>query len=222
MAGKVFRLWRVHARMDLLFLSRGMRTALAWYVAGILLAASTAVWAFLLAERFDGIGPWSRDQVVFLLALALLSRGVVDVLFNMNLAFPSRRIGRGQLDHLLLMPQPLWQSLASDGFTPFSGSGQALVAVAVLVYAVRIIGLPVDAAWLALLLLHVASAVAIILSFAYLWGSLAFVAPRGAEEINSSSYRLLDQLKPFPLDGVGPILLGGLLSFVPAGFLAWL
>lgn len=219
---KLLRLWGAHARMDVLYLSRSLRTGLAWYAADTLLALSGAVWAFLLAERFDGIGPWTRGQIVFLLALALLSRGVVDLVFNMNLAYPSRRIGRGQLDHLLLMPQPLWQSLASDGFTPASGSGQFLVSAGVLVYSVRALELRVDAAWLALLVLHVAAGACILLSFAYLWGSLAFVAPRGAEEINSSTMRLLEQLKPFPLDGVGPLLLGGLLSAVPAGFLAWL
>jgi len=208
--------------MDVLFLSRSLRTGVAWYFADVLLALSTAVWAFLLAARFDGIGPWSRHQIVFLLGLALLVRGLVDLVFNMNIGFPSRRIGRGQLDHLLLMPQPLWQSLASDGFTPVSGSGQFLVSVGVVVWATRALALPVDATWLALLLLHVLAGAAILLAFAYLWGSLAFVAPRGAEEINSSSNRLLEQLKPFPLDGVGALLCGGLLSVVPAGFLAWL
>jgi len=219
---KLLRLWGAHARMDVLFLARSMRTALAWYLADMLLAVSTAVWAFLLAARFDGIGAWSRDQVVFLLGLAMLARAVVDLVFNMNVGYPSRRIGRGQLDHLLLMPQPLWQSLASDGFAPVSGSGQLIVSVGVLVYAARALALPVDAAWLGLLVVHVLAGASILLSFAYLWGSLAFVAPRGAEEINSSSMRLLEQLKPFPLDGVGALLAGGLLSVVPAGFLAWL
>jgi ABC-2 type transport system permease protein len=208
--------------MDLLFLSRSLRTGIAWYFADLLLGLSGAVWAFLLAERFDGIGPWSRAQVVFLLGLALLARSVVDLAFGMNVSFPSRRIGRGQLDHMLLMPQPLWQTIASDGFTPFSGSGQFLAGAAVLGWAAHALALPIDAAWLALLVLHVASAAAIMLSFAYLWGSLAFVAPRGAEEINSNTMRMLEQLKPFPLDGVGALLTGGLLTFVPAGFLAWL
>jgi ABC-2 type transport system permease protein len=187
-----------------------------------LLGLSGAVWAFLLAERFDGIGAWSKHQVVFLLGLALFVRGVIDVAFSMNVSFPSRRIGRGQLDHMLLMPQPLWVTIASDGFTPFSGSGNFLAGAGVLIYASSTLGLEVDAAWLALLALHVASAAAIVLSFAYLWGSLAFIAPRGAEEINSETMRLLEQLKPFPLDGVGAVLVTGLLSAVPAGFLAWL
>jgi ABC-2 type transport system permease protein len=208
--------------MDLLFLSRSVRTGVAWYFADLLLGLSGAVWAFLLAERFDGIGPWSRSQIAFLLGFALLVRGVVDVGFNMNVSYPSRRIGRGQLDHMLLMPQPLWQTIASDGFTPFSGSGQIFAGAAVLAYAIHALALPVDAAWLALAGVHVASGAAIVLAFAYIWGSLAFIAPRGAEEINSSSMRLLEQLKPFPLDGVGALLGAGLLSFIPAGFLAWL
>jgi ABC-2 type transport system permease protein len=208
--------------MDLLFLARGLRTGVAWYFADLLLGLSGAIWAFLLAERFGGIGAWTKPQIVFLLGLALLVRGVIDVTFSMNVSFPSRRIGRGQLDHMLLMPQPLWMTIAFDGFTPFSGSGQIFAGAGVLIWATRALGLDVGPGWLALLALHVASAAAIILSFAYLWGSLAFFAPRGAEEINSETMRLLEQLKPFPLDGVGGVLAASLLSVVPAGFLAWL
>jgi len=219
---RLLRLWALAARMDLLFLARGLKVGVSWYFADLLLGLSGAVWAFLLAERFGGIGEWTKPQVVFLLGLALLVRGVNDAVFGMNVSFPSRRIGRGQLDHMMLMPQPLWMTIAFDGFTPFSGSGQILAGAGVLVWATLELGLDVTPGWLALLALHVASAVAIILSFAYLWGSLAFVAPRGAEEINSETMRLLEQLKPFPLDGVGGVLAAGLLSVVPAGFLAWL
>ncbi|CAA9361036.1 MAG: hypothetical protein AVDCRST_MAG93-7655, partial [uncultured Chloroflexia bacterium] len=56
----------------------------------------------------------------------------------------------------------------------------------------------------------------------YLWGSLAFWSPRGAEEISSSSLGLINQLKIFPLDGLGGVLVGGLLTFLPTGFIAWL
>jgi ABC-2 type transport system permease protein len=219
---KLLRLWALGARMDLLFLSRSLRTGLAWYVCDLLIGLSGAAWAFLLAERFDGIGPWSRMQVVFLLGLALLVRGVVDTIFNMNVAFPSRRIGRGQLDHMLLMPQPLWLTIASDGFAPVSCSSQVLVGSAVLAWSAHALALPIDLTWLGLVLLHVASASAIVVSFSYLWGSLAFIAPRGAEEVNSNTMRMLEQLKPFPLDGVGAALAGGLVTFVPAGLLAWL
>jgi ABC-2 type transport system permease protein len=61
----------------------------------------------------------------------------------------------------------------------------------------------------------------VVLSFSFLWGSLAFWAPLAAEEISSSSIDLLYQLKSFPLDGLGPLVLSGLLTVLPAGFVAW-
>jgi ABC-2 type transport system permease protein len=59
------------------------------------------------------------------------------------------------------------------------------------------------------------------MAFQFLWGSLAFWAPRAAEEINSSTSRLLRELKPYPLDGLAPVLTGGLLGVLPSGFLGW-
>jgi len=219
---KLLALWALYARMDVLWVGRSVKTSVTWYFGDLLLGLSGVTWSFLLAERFGGIGVWSPPQVVFMLGLALIVRGSVEFGFGWNVAFPSRRIGRGQLDHTLLMPQPIWMTIASDGFCPASGSGQLLAGSAVIAWAVHALALPVDAAWLALLALHVASAAVIILAFAYLWASLAFLAPRAAEEINSSTMRLLEQLKPFPLDGVGSGLGLLLMSVVPAGFLAWL
>jgi ABC-2 type transport system permease protein len=219
---RMVRLWALYARMDLLWVARGLGTSTTWYVGDLLVGLSYVTWSFLLAARFDGIGAWSVEQVVFMLGLALVVRGALELGFGLNVSFPSRRIGRGQLDHMLLMPQPLWMTILSDGFCPASGSGQLIAGSAVIVWAVRALALPVDAIWLALFALHVVSAAAIMLAFAYLWASLAFIAPRGAEEVNSSTMQLLEQLKPFPLDGVGFALTAGLLTVVPAGFLAWL
>ncbi|MGH2899612.1 MAG: ABC-2 family transporter protein, partial [Solirubrobacteraceae bacterium] len=204
-------LWGLYARMDVLWIGRSLKTSVAWYFGDLLLGLSGVTWSFLLAQRFGGIGVWSPHQIVFMLGLALVVRGSVELGFGLNVAFPSRRIGRGQLDHMLLMPQPLWMTIASDGFCPASGSGQLLAGSAVIVWALHALALPVGPAWLALLVLHVVSAAVIMLSFAYLWASLAFLAPRAAEEINSSTMRLLEQLKPFPLDGVGFGLTLGLL-----------
>ena len=59
------------------------------------------------------------------------------------------------------------------------------------------------------------------MGFSYLWSSLAFWAPTAAEEISSSANRLMNQITPFPLDGLRPVALAGLLTVVPAGFIAW-
>ena len=82
-------------------------------------------------------------------------------------------------------------------------------------------GLDPGAGWWALFGLQVLSSATVATAFSFLWGSLAFWAPRAAEEISSSALRLVYQLTPFPLDGSGPLLMGGLLSLLPVGFVAW-
>jgi ABC-2 type transport system permease protein len=210
------------ARMDLLWILHGPRAALSWYVADTIFALSAVTTTFFVAQRFDGIGAWSRSEVLFLLGFALLVRGVIDVGFGFNVGFISRRIGRGQLDHMLLMPQPLWTTILADGFSPASNSGMVIAGSVALAFAIRELDLPITPAWLALLALHVLAAAAVVLAFSYLWATLAFVAPRAAEEINSETMNLVRNLSGFPLDGVGVWLTAGLVSAVPAGFVAWL
>jgi ABC-2 type transport system permease protein len=115
----------------------------------------------------------------------------------------------------------MWLAFLTDGFTPFSGGIGSLPGLALLVLAAGRIGLAPTPAWLATLGLNLAASITIILAFSFVWGSFAFWAPRAAEEINSASFAMIDQLKPFPLDTVGAGLTAGLLTIVPAGFVAW-
>lgn len=221
-AGRLPALWALYARLDLLWLARGPYVALSWLVADVIIATATVASTFLLAARFGGIGAWSRPQVLFMLGFALVVRGLLNTLFGFNVVFPSRRIGRGQLDHMLLMPQPLAVTILADGFSPVSGSAILLGGLGVLSWAIVDLGIALTPGWLALVALYVGCASLVALAFSYLVGSLAFVAPRAAEEINSESWRLLHQLAPFPLDGVGVALTASLLSIAPAGLVAWL
>jgi ABC-2 type transport system permease protein len=218
---RVGRLWRLYAKMDLLYVARGLGPAVTYYLADTFLGISAITATFLLAQRFSGIGLWSTPQIVFLLGYALLVRALVDIFFNWNVAFISRRIGRGQLDHLLLQPQPLWAALLTEGFSPLSGSGMLLPALAILGWSVQRLGLAVTPAWLVLVAVDLLASLTIVLAFNYAWGSLAFWAPRAAEEINSQTWDLVTQLDPFPLDGLGALLLAGLVSVVPVGLIAW-
>lgn len=220
-AMRLMRLWRLYAKMDLLWMLRDMRTVLFWIVSDSVFALGTVSGTFLLAARFGGIGRWDLPRVIFLLGYALVVGGIPSVLFNYNVAFISRRIGRGQLDHTLIQPQPIWMALLTEGFAPFTAAMTLLPGVALLVWATGAAHLAVSAGWVALLLLNLGGSAAIALGFTYLWGTLAFWAPRAAEEINTSTWRLLDQLAPFPFDGIGLGLLGGLLTVVPVGLVAW-
>jgi ABC-2 type transport system permease protein len=112
-------------------------------------------------------------------------------------------------------------SLLTEGFAPFSGAMQVAPALALLGWAMPRVGIVVTPGWLMLLALSVLSSAIILLAYTYVVGSLAFWAPRAAEEINSQSWQLIAGLKQFPLDGAGPLLTGGLLTAVPVGFVAW-
>jgi ABC-2 type transport system permease protein len=207
--------------MDLLYLARGPRVALTYYLSDVIIGIAAGTATFLLAQRFDGIGAWTRPQVLFMLGYALLVRLLIDVFFNYNLAHISRRIGRGQLDHMLIQPQPLWAALITEGFAPVTGSGMALPAAFLLLTAAPELNLHPSLAWCALLVLSLIASVAVVQSFEYAWGSVAFWAPRAAEEINMHTWDLLQKLIPFPLDGLSGFALGSLLTIVPAGLVAW-
>jgi ABC-2 type transport system permease protein len=218
---RLIRLWGLYASMDLLYILRGPQVALFYYFSDFLLGVAAVTATFLLAERFDGIGTWTKPQVLFMLGYALLVRGIIDVFFNYNMAFISRRIGRGQLDHLLIQPQPLWRAMLTEGFAPVTGSGMLLPGVVLLIFSSTQLQLPATAAWYALLGVDLLASVAVVLAFEYAWGSLAFWGPRAAEEINSNTWRLLVQLSPFPLDGISGLALASMLTVVPVGLVAW-
>jgi len=207
--------------MDLLYLFRGPQVALTYYISDLFVGLAAVTATLLLAERFDGIGAWSRPQVLFMLGYALLVRAFIDCFFNYNLAFISRRIGRGQLDHLLIQPQPLWMALATEGFAPITGTGMLVPATFLLISSGRELDLPVSPAWCGLFAAYVLASIVIVLSFEYAWGSVAFWAPRAAEEINMRTWALLSTLAPFPLDGLSGWALASLLTFVPVGLIAW-
>jgi ABC-2 type transport system permease protein len=207
--------------MDLMYIARGPTVALTYYLSDVVIGVSAATATFLLASRFDGIGAWSRPQVLFLLGYALLVRMLVNTFFNYNLAHISRRIGRGQLDHLLIQPQPLWQALVTEGFAPLTGSGMLLPTAILLISAGQQLDMHTSPAWWAVFALDVLASVAIVQAFEYAWGSLAFWAPRAAEEINSHTWDMLQTLLPFPLDGLTGVALTSLLTIVPAGLVAW-
>ncbi len=218
---KLVRRWRVQAYMDLMWMTRDITFCLINVVTDVLLNLSGVAAVFLLAERFDGIGVWSREQIVFMLGYAALVRGFLSVGFSNNTLEISRRIGRGQFDHTLIQPQPIWMVLLTEGFMPFSGSLSLFTGVGITAWAVLQLNLPLTFGWWLGFGCLLFSSCAVVLALSYLWGSLAFWSPVGAEEISSSATRLVFQLKSFPLDGLSPLLMNTLLTVIPVGFVAW-
>ncbi|HEU5315415.1 MAG TPA: ABC-2 family transporter protein [Chloroflexota bacterium] len=220
-AHRLVRRWLFFGRLDALWMIRDLGSFAGYaFSEGLKVLAAIAT-MLLLSERFDGVGPWTQPQVVFLLGFAVTANGMIDDLFGYNVAYISRRIGRGQLDHVLMQPQPMPLTLLTEGFSPAAGLPVLGTGLLLLAWGIGGTAAPASPLWFALLALNLGASCVVILAFAYAVGSLAFWAPRAAEEINSSSWSLITQLRAFPLDGVRPALLGGLLSVVPAGFAAW-
>lgn len=218
---RLLRLWRLYAWLDLAWMMRDLASFAVFLFADSITVLSLVTAMVLLAERFDGLGPWTQPQITFLLGYAVLVRGLLDTFFGYNIAFISRRIGRGQLDHVLVQPQPIWMTLLTEGFSPAAGAPILLPGIVLVVWGSVSLGLPLSFTWIGSFLLNVLASASIVLSFTYVIGSLAFWAPRAAEEINSSSWRLIHQLGNFPLDGLAAVFIGGLLTVVPVGFVAW-
>lgn len=218
---RILRLWRVYAYLDLLFMTKDVRRSATFWLSDLAISVAVVTGAMIIPERFGGIGDWSKYQIGFMLGFGLFVTGILDTFFGYNVRFISRRIGRGQLDHSLLQPHSLLTTLVSEGFVPLSGLCAVLPGLAMIVWSSSRMGIQPSLNWLLLFALQSLSAAVMFMSFQFIWGSTAFWAPRAAEEVSSSTNRMLDQLRQFPLESVGPVALGGLMTILPVGFLAW-
>ena len=57
---RLLRLLALYGRMDLLYFARGPRTVIPWYLSEIVVGLAAVTATFLLAERFDGLGTWTK------------------------------------------------------------------------------------------------------------------------------------------------------------------
>ena len=119
----VFKLLKLYAKMDLNWLLQDCTSFIIVVISEALQNLSGMAGVLLLAIRFGGVGGLSTDEILFMLGFFELADGLAFTLFgNYNVMHISRRIGRGQVDHMLIQPRPLWMQLLTEGFMPFSGS----------------------------------------------------------------------------------------------------
>lgn len=220
MASRLTTLLVANGRMGLEPFLRGGWQALGW-VAGETLINLSAVFAtLLLAGRFAGVGPWTATELYFMLGFLLLARGTASVFSGRNVLMISRKIGRGQLDHLLLQPLPLWKALAAEGFSPFDLLVTLAVGTGTLTWSICELPQTHHVLWFLQLFLNLAGAVCVIVSYQFLWGALAFWSPRGAEEVNTVSASGMG-LAAYPLDGAPRAVVGILTTVVPVAYTGW-
>ncbi len=219
---RIWQLWGIYAKLDLLWFLRDTKYCVSAILADIVSNFSAIAGVFLLAERFGNIGGMTADQILFMLGYASVVDGVILMFFNMNnIAWISRLIGRGQLDHRLIQPVPLWMQFLTEGFIPVSGNSMLLCGLGISGYALQKLGLSVGLGWIGLFAASVIGSVAIILSYSYIAGSLAFYAPVAGEEISTTAIGLFGALKTFPIGGLSLAAKGLLCTIVPVGLAAW-
>ncbi|MFC1526713.1 ABC-2 family transporter protein [Candidatus Latescibacterota bacterium] len=218
----LLRRFYVQAYLDFMFMTRDIRFFCICAISDVVGSLSRVMAVFLLAERFDGIGVWSREQILFMLGYATLVNGLLDMFFGYNILGISRRLGRGQLDHSLVQPQPLWMTLLTEGFTPVIGFFPVAAGVAIVGWVMSgPAGIHADVVWWITFGVELVASCLIVVSFSFLWGTLAFWSPVGAEEISSRVNRMARQLTVFPLDSLSPWLTQVALLALPLGFVVW-
>lgn len=219
---RMLQLWGIYAKLDLLWFLRDTKYCLACIINDITTSIAAILGVFLLAERFGSIGGMSSKQILFMLGYASIVDGVIQMFFSMNnISWISRIIGRGQLDHRLIQPVPLWMQLATEGFIPFSGNSVLLCGLGITIYALHELALTTGPLWIGLFIISICCSVAIILSFTYIFSCLAFYAPVAGEEISTTTHRLFSSLQTFPIGGLSLAARTLLCTAVPVGLAAW-
>jgi ABC-2 type transport system permease protein len=207
--------------MDLAWFLRDTKICLMAVVADFISNIAAVTGIFLLAWRFDGVGGMDKFEVLFMLGYVTAITGIMQAFFNFNISHISRRIGRGQLEHMLIQPLPLAVQLITEGFIPFSGTSNLVSGGLVMALAVRSLGLVIGGGWYLSLLGHLVVTTAIIMALNYLFSSLAFYAPSQAEEISTYVRSTTANLSTYPLSGMALWVQVPLLTVLPAGVLGW-
>jgi ABC-2 type transport system permease protein len=220
MAAETLRLLGAATRLNVARILRTREQAIAYTLTDFIWHSGATLAPVLVVARFGHVGAWPLAAVVFMLGYGAIVASTMDVLGDSPWRL-SHRIGRGQLDHFLIQPQPLWRTLLTDSFTPFDFWPVLTMGVVLMATSAARLQVPVSPAWLGLLGLNLAASIAVQTAFLYAWGCVAFWAPRGAEEISSAAASLLHEVS-FPLDPVPRALRVVLVTAVPSGLLSWL
>ncbi|MDO4356896.1 MAG: ABC-2 family transporter protein [Clostridia bacterium] len=219
----LFRLHRLYGRMDLQWLMQDFGMGLIVIASEIVNNLATVSGILLLAVRFGGVGGLSTDEVLFMLGFFEMADGLGYMLFgNFNIMHISRRVGRGQLDHMLIQPRSLLTQMLTEGFMPASGNSGFVMGVILTAIACHRLRMAVTPLWFAMLLLYLAMHIALKTAQSFLYGALAFYKPVACEEISTMIIDLNNQLGRFPLFGLPKALLTILHTALPVGLMAYL
>lgn len=135
-AGLYAALWRNSVTRELQF----KVNFVLWIIVELLWFALQLVFMSVLYSHTDEIGGWSRWEVILLVGCANFIQQIFTALFLVNLTDLSEHIRTGRLDFMLLLPVNT-RFLISVRKVDLGSYINAAVALAVMLYAVRQLGL---------------------------------------------------------------------------------
>lgn len=210
----------IYARMDFASLTRDTKFMAIAIAADLISNLSSISGIFLLAWKFGVIGGMGRFEVLFMLAYGNIVMGFLNMMGGCNALFPSRIIGRGQWEHMFIMPLPYAVQL-TVGIFPFTCSGNLLSGIVLLGIAAHHLKGVLLWWWPLALLLLLPVSMVIMVALSYLFASLTFYAPVQCEEICSTVVYSMEHTMTFPLSGMPVYIRCPLLTVLPAGLMAW-
>ena len=220
---QILRLYALYARLDWRFLMTDKRMGIITVLSEWLFSVSGVMGVALLAVRFGGIGGLSSDEILWMLGFFTLADGMTYMLTGgYNILHISRRIGRGQVDHMLIQPIPLWMQLLTEGFMPFSGSSGFLSGIILTAVATARLKLTVTPGWLLALLLYALARMAVAVGFSFLTGSAAFYRPVSCEELSTVALDALNEAGKYPFAALPDWMQALFATFLPVGLMAYI
>lgn len=221
-ARELFKLYKLYGKMDLIWYTQDLAACVVVTVSETISSLASALGVLLLAARFGGVGGLSADEVLFMLGFYEVGEGLTGMLFGGgNVIEISRRVGRGQLDHSLIQPRPVWMQFMAEAFMPISGSGGLIAGIAILWIACSRLGIAATPGWIAALLLYAGCAVALMVGQGFFYGAAAFYRPVACEEISARVRDVMYLLGKYPLAGIPNWAMIALSTVLPAGLMAY-
>lgn len=220
---QLFRMYALYGRMDWHFLMRDKRTGFLCVIGDWFGILSSISGIALLAVKFDGIGGLMADEVLWMLGFFTLADGVTWMMLGaFNALHISRRVSRGQVDHMLIQPVPLWMQLLTEGFMPFSGSSGVIAGAALTAIATARLKLALTPGWFAMLLLYILARMAVAAGCSFIAGTAAFYKPVACEELSSVALDALNAAGKYPLVALPEWLQAVFATVLPVSLMAYL
>lgn len=220
---ELLKLYKLYGKMDLNWFLQDSVVCVIVIVSELISNIAGLSGVLLLAARFGGVGGLTANEVLFMLGFFQLADGFTFMMFGgFNVLVISRRVGRGQLDHMLIQPRPLIMQMLGEGFMPVSGSSGFWMGLIVTIVACARLHVAISPLWILAFLLYVLCHAGIKLGEGFLTGAGAFYKPVACEELSAQAIYLTNLLGKYPLAGLPSWALTALFTVFPAGLMAYL